>query len=536
MHFNTTSNLFRQSNLLRIQFVLIFILVSALAVVSLQGCSSGKSSSSANSSAETQPNDNNPEPFTLASGSGVGDATADGAISPYPNFVSIINKTRNGTVNIVVEQLVAQQSMLNHFNGVPNGGIPSDLFEEFFGEFFQQPNQQQPPKPRKSESQGSGFVLNQEGYIITNNHVVANQTKIVVTLSSGNAYNATLIGTDPLTDLALIKIDVNGAEPLTPLPLGDSSTTNIGEWVLAIGSPYGLDATVTAGIISAKDRSIQSGPFDSFLQTDASINPGNSGGPLINMAGEVIGINTAIYRSAHGLGFSIPINTLTNLLPQLLNNSVVHGWIGVTLQELTPELAKSFGVPSSYNQAIVIADVVAGDPADKSGLMAGDVILEADNSPIQGFRGFAQTVGSTKPGDTVSLGILRNGKRMTVKVVVGERPETLGNKNNDNNKNNDDNGGASDISNGKITVIELDNKTKEEYNVTYGVGISAIASGSNATDAGLQPGLIILDINANKITSTKVFLDVFTKIKAGESVNMRVASPRGKTYIVYKKD
>lgn len=525
---NSVSSLF----LLRVQFILILLLVSILAIFAVQGCSSGKpeqsslAGSESNASASLGGDADGGASFTT----GLGNVANVGVGSPYPNFVEIINQTRNGTVNIVVEQVVTQQGVSGQF-----GGIPDSLFEEFFGDFFQQPPQQQQPKSRKAESQGSGFVLNRDGYIVTNNHVVANQTKITVTLSSGSSYEASLIGTDPLTDLALIKIDVDASEPLTPLPLGDSSATNIGEWVLAIGSPYGLDATVTAGIISAKDRSIQSGPFDSFLQTDASINPGNSGGPLINMAGEVIGINTAIYRSAHGLGFSIPINTLTNLLPQLLNDSVVHGWIGVTLQELTPDLAESFGVPKEYSNAIVISDVVEGDPADKSGLTAGDVILDVNNSPVQGFRGFAQTVGSTKPGETVTLGILRSGKRLTVKVVVGERPETLGKQQTDDG-NNDENAEGSNITLGGITVQSVDNDTKKQYDVTYGVGISNVEENSNAAEAGLQPGLIILEINGKKITTPQIFHDTLSKIKEGDTINMRVASPRGKTYIAYKKD
>ncbi len=512
---------------LRIQYLAIPILLALaiIVLVALQGCSAPKQTSTT-----TDNQNSNTDTPTLNIDNGNNAQANVNANTPYPNFVEIINRTRNGTVNIVVTQIVEQQTMSSLFDGVPN-----DFFGEFFGEFFQQPpfpQHPQTPQPRQSQSQGSGFVINQDGYIVTNNHVVDNQTSIVVTLSSGNAYNATLIGTDPLTDLALIKIEAN--ETLTPLPLGDSDATNIGEWVLAIGSPYGLDATVTAGIISAKDRSIQSGPFDSFLQTDASINPGNSGGPLINMAGEVIGINTAIFRSAHGLGFSIPINTFTTLMPQLLNNSVVHGWIGVTLQELTPELSASFNVPEGYNNAIVIADVVPGDPADKSGLLPGDVILDVNKMPVNGFRGFAQTVGSTKPGKTVALGILRNNKRITIKVTVGERPETAGRKNNNNNPNNNQNQNSTTVDG--ISVQNIDNKTAVEYDVKYGVGVWGVEAESNASSVGLKAGVIIMDINGTKITSVADFKAVYSKIKSGDTVNMRVATPRGKTYIAYNKD
>ncbi len=525
MHINTKP-------VLRIQHIATIMLLALVVLVALQGCSNPKQT-------VTNPDNQNLNTDTTTLNVGETNTQNNANVNtnvntntPYPNFVEIINRTRNGTVNIVVTQIVEQQPMSSLFNGMPN-----DFFDEFFGEFFQQPFPQhpqtpRPTQPRESQSQGSGFVINQDGYIVTNNHVVDNETSIVVTLSSGNAYNATLIGTDPLTDLALIKIDAN--ETLTPLPLGDSDATNIGEWVLAIGSPYGLDATVTAGIISAKDRSIQSGPFDSFLQTDASINPGNSGGPLINMAGEVIGINTAIFRSAHGLGFSIPINTFTTLMPQLLNNSVVHGWIGVTLQELTPELASSFGVPEDYNNAIVIADVVPGDPADKSGLLPGDVILDVNKMPVNGFRGFAQTVGSTKPGKTVTLGILRNNKRITVKVTVGERPETAGRKNNDNKRNNDNNQNSTTVDG--ISVQNIDNKTAEEYDVDYGVGVWAVEAESNASSVGLKAGVIIMAIDGTKITSVADFKTAYSKIKSGDTVNMRVATPRGKTYIAYNKD
>jgi serine protease Do len=267
-------------------------------------------------------------------------------------------------------------------------------------------------RERIQQGQGSGFIIDPTGLILTNNHVVENAINIRVQLNDGRAFDAKVLGRDPLTDLALLKIQ-GEVKDLPVARLGNSDEVRVGDGVVAIGNPFGLTSSVSAGILSATARDIQSGPYDNFLQTDAAINPGNSGGPLFNMKGEVIGINTAIVGGGTGIGFAVPSNMATRLLPQLQKGEIHRGWLGVSVQDLTPELAQALNVTTARKGAI-ITDVQGDTPAAKAGLKTDDVILRIDNEPIESSRGLTRTVGFRQPGESVKLDIFRNGKAQQV--------------------------------------------------------------------------------------------------------------------------
>jgi serine protease Do len=287
----------------------------------------------------------------------------------------------------------------------------NQFFKRFFGD--------QKDRDFKQESLGSGFIIDKGGYILTNNHVVEKSEEIHVTLSDGKKFEAKIVGRDPKTDIALIRIEAG--TPLTPLRLGDSDQEEVGDWVLAIGSPFGLGNTVTAGIVSAKYRKIGTGPYDDFIQTDASINPGNSGGPLLNTKGEVIGINTAIFSQSGGsigIGFAIPINMAKDLLPQLKKGEVIRGWLGVRIQGVTSDLAEKFGLAEA--KGALVSEVSEGGPADKAGIVRGDVIIAFDGKEVKTMADLPYIVSTTPVGKTVKVEIIRKGENKTLKVKVGE--------------------------------------------------------------------------------------------------------------------
>ena len=284
-----------------------------------------------------------------------------------------------------------------------------DFFDKFFGEM---------PKSYKARSLGSGFIIDPKGYVVTNNHVVEGADKIKVILVGGKEYQATIKGRDPKTDLALIQI-VNPPADLPFLKLGDSDAIQVGDWVMAVGNPFGLGHTVTQGIISAKGRVIGAGPYDNFLQTDASINPGNSGGPLLNLKGEVVGINTAILASGQGIGFATPSNIAKSIIPQLESKGkVVRGMIGVQVQNVTPELAKSFGM--SEPKGALVAQVNPDTPAAKAGIHRGDIIIEFNGHPIHEMNELPRMVADTAPGSKATLKVLREGKEKTLNLTITE--------------------------------------------------------------------------------------------------------------------
>ena len=294
-----------------------------------------------------------------------------------------------------------------------------DPFQQFFGGFF---GGQGVPRQRELERQslGSGFIISEKGYVLTNNHVIEGADHIKIHMADGREFNGRVVGTDPKTDVALVKIE----SPDTNFPfayLGNSDTLEIGDWVLAIGNPFGFELSVTHGMVSAKERTIGAGPYDDFIQSDALINPGNSGGPLFNLAGEVVGINTAITSKGQGIGFAVPINMAKQLLPQLQTGHIVRGWLGIGLQPLTPDLARSLKLPGT--KGALISQVQRGQPAQKGGLKGGDVVVAFNGHPIESAAELTRDVAAVAPGTKVSMDVLRDGQQKSFKVKLGQRPE-----------------------------------------------------------------------------------------------------------------
>ena len=399
------------------------------------------------------------------------------------NFSDLAEKARPGVVNIqVVKKVRNVQFALPDFPGNPFGENSP------FGRFFEG----NPPADQKQEGVGSGFVISQEGFILTNNHVVEDAEQIKVKLANGNEYDAKVVGRDPKTDLAVVRID--GGKDLRPLPLGNSGDLKVGSWVVAIGSPFGLEQTVTQGIVSGKGRVIGSGPYDDFIQTDASINPGNSGGPLINMKGEVIGINTAINPSGQGIGFAIPIDMAKSIIPQLeKTGSVTRGWLGVGIQQMTPALEKSFGLKDK--EGVLVSDVFRGGPAERSGIERGDVITQFDGQKVADSRDLSRIVASTPVGKTVNVNLLRDGKAIERTVKVGEMEKKIDTAQLESHKSLG------------ITVQELTPEIARELGLRQetGIVVTRVEAGSAAADAGIQTGDIIREVNRKPVRDAEHF-------------------------------
>jgi serine protease Do len=400
------------------------------------------------------------------------------------SFADLAEKVKPAVVNISTETTVRiPGSPFKHFFGPEESP-----FDDFFKRFFED----MPDRELKQKSLGSGFIIDKDGYIITNNHVVERAKEIKVKLNDGREFNANVVGRDPKTDLALIKIS-SMFKNLPALSLGDSDKMRVGDWVLAIGNPFGLEHTVTQGIISATGRVIGSGPYDNFLQTDAPINPGNSGGPLVNLRGEVIGINSAIIATGQGIGFAVPSNMAKSIVSQLKEKGkVTRGWIGVSIQNVTPEIARAFGIKET-NGALV-SDVVSGGPADSAGIKRGDVIISFDGRDIKNMSDLPRIVADTPVGKPVEVKAIRDGKEIVLKITVAEMTEeklasqmympekSLG-----------------------MTVDDIKPRLVREFNLKdkTGVVVTDIAPDSPVIDAGIKPGDVIKEVNRNPIKNIK---------------------------------
>jgi len=426
------------------------------------------------------------------------------AISETPmipaNFTDLARAVRPGVVNIQVVKKVKNVGFGSRSFGGPFG--ERNPFGDFFGPFFKG----NPPRSFEQRGVGSGFVMNQDGYILTNNHVVEDADQIKVKLANEKEYDGKVVGRDPKTDLALVKI--SGASDLHALQMGNSDNLKVGSWVVAVGSPFGLEQTVTAGIVSAKGRVIGSGPYDDFIQTDASINPGNSGGPLINMKGEVVGINTAIIASGQGIGFAIPINMAKEIVPQLQEKGhVTRGWLGVSIQEVTPELAKSFSLKE--NKGALVAQVISGSPAEKAGIEQGDVLVEFDGKEIADSKDLPRMVASTPVGKVVTVKLSRNGKVLDRQVKVGEMEEKVEVAKTPSSKK----------SLG-ITVQDLTPDIAKGLGLRKdtGVVVTGVEPGSPAADAGIRTGDVIREVNRKPVKDVQDFIQKIEKAKDQDNV------------------
>jgi len=382
-----------------------------------------------------------------------------------------------------------------------------DPFDEFFNNFFGRM-----PKEQKRRSLGSGFIVSSDGYILTNNHVVEKADEVTVTLLDKEEFKAKVVGTDPKIDIALIKIDAK--KKLTYVTLGDSDKLEVGEWVVAIGNPFGLGHTVTAGIVSAKGRIIGSGPYDDFIQTDASINPGNSGGPLFNLKGEVVGINTAIVQGGQGIGFATPVQLARSVLDQLKEKGkVTRGWLGVYIQPLTPDAAENLGL--SGRRGALVSDVTSGGPAEKAGIRSGDVIVGFNGKEIRDEHELPQAVAVTKPGTTVNVRLIRGGKETTVAVTIAEMEGEPGKP-----------AGGQDLSskNLGLTVQDITPDIAQRFEIenTKGAVVTGVADGSPADDAGFNEGDIIRAIlrqdKRNPVTNAAEFATLVKKFQADKTI------------------
>ena len=379
----------------------------------------------------------------------------------------------------------------------------NDFWRRFFGERFPRS-----PSPTPRRSVGSGFIVDSSGYILTNDHVVEEGQDLIAKLSDGSEHRARVAGRDPKTDIALIKIDVERTLPV--VELGDSAALEVGEWVLAIGNPFGLEHTVTSGIVSAKGRRIGAGPYDNFIQTDASINPGNSGGPLINMRGEVVGVNTAIFSRGGGnigIGFAIPINMVKGLLSQLKEQGkVTRGWLGVVIEDVNTETAEALGM--SEAQGALVANVAKGSPAEAAGVQVGDVIVGFEGAAVKKSSELSLIVARTPVGRVVDVTIVRNGQRVSVEVQIGR----LG-----------DDEVAVTVDDGSalgLTVREMARQFSRspETRDREGVVVTAVESGGPADQAGIRVGDVILEIDRKRTGGLKDFRKVVGALSKGSGI------------------
>lgn len=407
----------------------------------------------------------------------------------FPSFADLVESQKPSVVNISTTSVVKQRGL---FPGIPDGSPfgNNDPFEDFFKRFFGDTPQQE----FKRQGLGSGFIVSNDGYVVTNNHVIDRAEDVEVVLDDGSKYKAEIIGKDPKTDIAVLKIEPD--KELVAVVFGDSDTLRIGEWVMAIGNPFGLGYTVTAGIVSAKGRSLGLGAYDDFIQTDAPLNPGNSGGPLFNLKGEVVGVNTAIVARGQGIGFSIPAKLAENIIFQLTEQGkVTRGWLGVLIQEITPEIAESLGLKEV--KGALISDVTPDSPADKAGLKRGDIVVEFEGMKIDEFSDLTKLVGVASPGQSKSLKVLREGKLVDITVTLGELNDEKAKSSQE----------KTNVEEEDIVLKDIDSSIAEKYNLDKqnGVLIANVRRGSRAWEAGLRPGDIILKIDKTDISSVEVY-------------------------------
>jgi len=430
----------------------------------------------------------------------------ESTINGPKSFSSIAEIAGPAVINIRTEKTIkgGGQVFRYFFKGPQQENDPMwDDFNRYYGN----PRQ----KEYKQQSLGSGFIIDKDGYIVTNNHVIENADKIKVILKDGKELDAQVVGRDSNTDLALIKIQPESDLPV--LKFGNSDSLNVGEWVLAIGNPFGLSHTVTAGVVSAKGRVIGSGPYDDFIQTDASINPGNSGGPLLNVAGEVVGINTAIMASGQGIGFAIPVNMAKGIIEQLESGGeVTRGWLGVMIQDLNNELAEYYGAPPDA-KGVLVADVVQGDPADNAGIEPKDIITKIDGQQIENSRELLRVIAQIPVGKQIEITALRKGSTQTFKVKIDKREDTTITAKKSGREPVDELG---------LHVSELTSEMASRLNLpeTEGIVVAEVAPQSKAAEAGIKVGDVIKEINNMSVKSIQDFETLIEKITAGESIRM----------------
>ena len=430
---------------------------------------------------------------------------ASGAPGALTSLAPLVDAVKGAVVNVEVQALPRRVSGMQR--------LPPGMSERFglppgFGGGF---GGQTPPR----QGAGSGFIIDASGTVLTNNHVVQDADVVRVKLDDGRAFDAEVLGRDPLTDVALLKLK-NAPGNLPSVPLGDSDALRVGDAVMAIGNPFGLASSVSAGILSARARDIHAGPYDEFLQTDAAINPGNSGGPLFNMKGEVVGMNTAIIGGATGIGFAVPSNLIRNLLSQLQESGVVRrGWLGLSIQDLTPDIARALGVEAM--KGAVVAGVNSGGPGARGGLREEDIITSLDGKPVDSAGALTRAVGQLRPDSRVKVELLRGGKPQTLEVTLGTRPAM---------------DGEEEVAprNAQATPSR---RIGVQLSATQdGVQVMAVEPGSPAERGGLVPGMVLVQVGDQKIASAEDVAKALSAAKPGAALLLRVRAPNSDTTLL----
>ena len=453
---------------------------------------------------------------------GAGNLQADS----LPDFTDLIEEATDAVVNISTTQKMKSGHM-NLPEGIeipdlPEGSPFGDLFKHFFGE----QGGDAIPREREAKSLGSGFIISKDGYIMTNNHVVKDADEIIVRLEDRRELKAKVIGIDERSDVALLKID---ADDLPVAKIGKSDTLKVGEWVVAIGSPFGFDHSATAGIVSAIGRALPRENYVPFIQTDVAINPGNSGGPLFNLDGEVVGVNSQIYSRTGGymgLSFSIPIEVAMDVASQLKDHGKVsRGWLGVLIQDVTLELAESFGM--SKPQGALVAKVMPGSPAEKADMQVGDIVVSFNGKQVNRSSSLPPVVGSTPVGKKVPVKVMRQGRSQTLWVKLGELPD----KNEkiakaETSKTSSDN-------RLNIQVADLTDEQRKGLELEGGVLVESVGDGA-AEDAGVREGDIILRVGGKLVNGVDVFETMIEKLPAGKSVAILVQRSGGPIFLAMK--
>jgi serine protease Do len=438
-----------------------------------------------------------------------------------PDFTLLVEKNSSAVVNISTTQKAQQQSVLPEGFEFPENQPYSDLLRHFFG------GQGQIPRQQETRSLGSGFIISEDGFLLTNHHVIKNADEIFVRLQDRRELKAELIGSDERTDVALLKVD---ATNLPVVKLGSSKSLKVGEWVFAIGSPFGFDSSVTAGIVSAKGRSLPKENYVPFIQTDVAINPGNSGGPLFNLDGEVVGINSQIYSRSGGfmgLSFAIPIDVALNVSHQLKKSGhVLRGWLGVRIQDVTRELAESFDMDKPHGA--LVAQVIPGSPAEKAGIQVGDVIVAFNGENINRSSSLPPLVGSANITNKAKVKIIRNKKAKVLTVTLEKLPE-------------DEQAIAKVKKNSKtnttlgMSVKDLTKETRNQLNIKkYGVIVDSVGSGA-ASKAGIRPGDVIMQIDGQYVKNTDHIKKLANEISDGKFISILINRQGNPIFLALKK-
>ena len=447
-------------------------------------------------------------------------------------FAAVVKKAGPAVVHVRVEKSVTSTGRMGGNGADPHDFFNDPFFERFFGPQFRGRQNPYGQKPRtfKQQAAGSGFIISQDGYILTNNHVVEEADKITVRLDDEREFEAEVIGTDPQSDVALIKID---GKKLPTLPLGNSDKLEVGEWVIAIGSPFELNRTVTVGVVSAKGRNRMGiNDYENFIQTDAAINPGNSGGPLLNIYGEAIGINTAIFSRSGGymgIGFAIPINMAKNIEQQLQEHGkVTRGWLGVMIQDVDKDLAKSFDLDST--QGVLVSGVTEDSPAAKANLQQGDVIIALDGKPLVNVAELRNSIAMTAPDSKLTLTIIRDGKERKLPVTIGEQPSEFGSVAKQS--------GKSPLDDMGLSLQDLTPELADQfgYKKNQGVLIADVAPNSPARRVGMQAGQLIEEVNKTRVRNLKELKQALKKSKNPKQVLLRVRAGEYSQYIVLRAE